>query len=149
MKSCVLAYSGGLDTSVILGWLQDQGYEVHAVYVDLGQPGEDREATLKKARDCGAVSARIVDVREELCRDFAFPVLAWQAKYEQIYLLGTSIARPLISKVCLEVAREVGCDRVCSRCHGQGKRPMSIPIGGRGPESVRRNDRALADQSVS
>ena len=73
MPSCVLAYSGGLDTSVILGWLQDEGYEVHAVYVDLGQPCEDRDAILKKAHDCGAASARIVDAREELCRDFAFP----------------------------------------------------------------------------
>ena len=99
MKSCVLAYSGGLDTSVILGWLQDQGYEVHAVYVDLGQPCEDRDAIMEKARNGGAVSSRIIDAREEMCRDFAFPVLAWQAKYEQIYLLGTSIARPLISKV--------------------------------------------------
>tara|TARA_R110002049_G_scaffold2750_9_gene22337 strand:- start:4215 stop:5429 length:1215 start_codon:yes stop_codon:yes gene_type:complete len=120
MKSCVLAYSGGLDTSVILGWLQDQGYDVHAVYVDLGQPCEDREATMKKARDCGAVSARVVDVREELCRDFAFPVLAWQAKYEQIYLLGTSIARPLISKVCLEVAREVGATAYAHGATGKG-----------------------------
>jgi len=104
MPSCVLAYSGGLDTSVILGWLQDEGYDVHAVYVDLGQPCEDREATLEKARKCGAKSSRIVDAREELCRDFAFPVLQWQAKYEGVYLLGTSIARPLISKVFLEVA---------------------------------------------
>ncbi|MCE2727387.1 MAG: argininosuccinate synthase [Planctomycetaceae bacterium] len=72
-KRCVLAYSGGLDTSVILGWLIEQGYEVVAVYVDLGQPCEDREAILKKARDCGAAKALIVDVREELCRDLAFP----------------------------------------------------------------------------
>ncbi|TWU26409.1 Argininosuccinate synthase [Novipirellula galeiformis] len=120
MKSCVLAYSGGLDTSVILGWLQDQGYEVHAVYVDLGQPGEDREATMQKARDCGAKSARVVDVREELCRDFAFPVLGWQAKYEQVYLLGTSIARPLISKVCIEVAHEVGATAYAHGATGKG-----------------------------
>ncbi len=120
MKSCVLAYSGGLDTSVILGWLQDQGYEVHAVYVDLGQPGEDRDATMQKARDCGAISSRVIDVREELCRDFAFPVLAWQAKYEQIYLLGTSIARPLISKVCLQVAREVGAVAYAHGATGKG-----------------------------
>ena len=119
-QSCVLAYSGGLDTSVILGWLQDQGYDVHAVYVDLGQPGEDREATMQKARDCGAASARVIDVREELCRDFAFPVLAWQAKYEQIYLLGTSIARPLISKVCLQVAREVGAVAYAHGATGKG-----------------------------
>ncbi len=120
MSSCVLAYSGGLDTSVILGWLQDEGYEVHCVYVDLGQPCEDREAILKKARDCGAASARIVDAREELCRDFAFPVLSWQAKYEGIYLLGTSIARPLISKVCLQVAREVGAKAFAHGATGKG-----------------------------
>ena len=120
MKSCVLAYSGGLDTSVILGWLQDQGYEVHAVYVDLGQPCEDREAIMKKARNCGAASAQLIDVREELCRDFAFPVLAWQAKYEQIYLLGTSIARPLISKVCLQIARDVGAVAYAHGATGKG-----------------------------
>ncbi len=120
MPSCVLAYSGGLDTSVILGWLQDEGYDVHCVYVDLGQPCEDRQAILNKAQACGAKSARIVDAREELCRDFAFPVLQWQAKYEGIYLLGTSIARPLISKVCLQVAREVGADAYAHGATGKG-----------------------------
>ncbi len=120
MPSCVLAYSGGLDTSVILGWLQDEGYTVHCVYVDLGQPCEDREAILEKARRNGAASARIVDVQEELCRDFAFPVMQWNAKYESIYLLGTSIARPLISKVCLEVAREVGADAYAHGATGKG-----------------------------
>jgi argininosuccinate synthase len=120
MPSCVLAYSGGLDTSVILGWLIEEGYDVHAVYVDLGQPCEDREATLKKAKDCGAKTSRIVDAQEELCRDFAFPVLQWQAKYEGVYLLGTSIARPLISKVCLQVAREVGADAYAHGATGKG-----------------------------
>jgi argininosuccinate synthase len=119
-KSCVLAYSGGLDTSVILVWLQEQGYDVHAVYVDLGQPCEDRQAILDKAKKCGATSAQIVDVREELCRDFAFPVLAWRAKYEGIYLLGTSIARPLISKVCLQVARDVGATAYAHGATGKG-----------------------------
>ena len=120
MPSCVLAYSGGLDTSVILGWLQDEGYDVHCVYVDLGQPCEDRAAILTKATDLGAESARIIYVQEELCRDFAFPVLQWQAKYEGIYLLGTSIARPLISKVCLQVAREVGADAYAHGATGKG-----------------------------
>lgn len=120
MPSCVLAYSGGLDTSVILGWLQDEGYDVHAVYVDLGQPCEDREAIMDKARSIGAKSAKIIDAREELCRDFAFPVLQWQAKYEAIYLLGTSIARPLISKCCLQVAREVGADAYAHGATGKG-----------------------------
>ncbi|NLX96066.1 MAG: argininosuccinate synthase [Rhodopirellula sp.] len=120
MPSCVLAYSGGLDTSVILGWLMEEGYEVHGVYVDLGQPCEDREAILQKARDIGAKSAQIVDAREELCRDFAFPVLQWQAKYEGMYLLGTSIARPLISKRCLQIAREVGADAYAHGATGKG-----------------------------
>ena len=120
MANCVLAYSGGLDTSVILGWLMDEGYDVHAVYVDLGQPCEDREAILQKARNIGARSARIVDARQELCRDFAFPVLQWDAKYEGMYLLGTSIARPLISKVCLQVAREVGADTYAHGATGKG-----------------------------
>ncbi|HUY31511.1 MAG TPA: argininosuccinate synthase [Pirellulales bacterium] len=120
MPSCILAYSGGLDTSVILGWLQDEGYECHAVYVDLGQPCEDRQAILDKAKRCGAKSARIVDAQEELCRDFAFPVLQWQAKYECVYLLGTSIARPLIAKACLQVGREVGADAFAHGATGKG-----------------------------
>ena len=119
-ESVVLAYSGGLDTSVILCWLQDEGYDVHAVYVDLGQPCEDREAILKKAHDCGAKSARIVDAREELCRDFAFPVVQWQARYELSYLLGTSIARPLISKICLQAARDVGATAYVHGATGKG-----------------------------
>lgn len=120
MPSCVLAYSGGLDTSVILGWLKDQGYDIHAVYVDLGQPCEDREEILEKAKRVGAASARLIDAQEELCRDFAFPVLQWQAKYELIYLLGTSIARPLITKVCLQVAREVGANAYAHGATGKG-----------------------------
>ena len=120
MPSCVLAYSGGLDTSVILGWLMDEGYDVHAVYVDLGQPCEDRQAIMDKAKDIGAASAQIIDVQEELCRDFAFPVLQFQAKYEGPYLLGTSIARPLISKVCLQIARDVGADAYAHGATGKG-----------------------------
>ena len=148
MPSCVLAYSGGLDTSVILGWLLDQGYQVHCLYVDLGQPCEDREAILEKARETGAATARIVDVREELCRDFAFPVLAWQAKYESIYLLGTSIARPLITKKCLEVAREVRRRRVRPRGDRQGQRPVPFPAGRRRPGARHPGDRPLAHRRV-
>jgi argininosuccinate synthase len=120
MPSCVLAYSGGLDTSVILGWLQDKGYDVHCVYVDLGQPCEDREEIMKKANDQGAASAQIIDVQEELCKEYAFPVLQWQAKYEGLYLLGTSIARPLISKICLQVARDVGAEAYAHGATGKG-----------------------------
>jgi len=119
-KSVVLAYSGGLDTSVLVGWLQDEGYDVHCLYVDLGQPCEDRDAIMKKARDIGAKSAELVDVREELCRDFAFPVLQWQARYENIYLMGTSIARPLIAKACLQRGREVGAEAFVHGATGKG-----------------------------
>jgi len=98
----------------------EQGYDVHAVYVDLGQPCEDQQAILDKAKNIGARSARIVDAKEELCRAFAVPVLQWQAKYEAIYLLGTSIARPLISKKCLQVAREVGADAYAHGATGKG-----------------------------
>src|SRR5947209_3613192 len=128
MPSCVLAYSGGLDTSVILGWLQEEGYEVHAVYVDLGQPCEDRQAILNKAKTCGAASARIVDAQEELCRDFAFPVMQWQAKYEGVYLLGTSIARPLISKMCLQVAHEVGATVYAHGATGKGNDQLRFQL---------------------
>ena len=120
MPSCVLAYSGGLDTSVILCWLQEQGYDCHAVYVDLGQPCEDRQAILQKAKDCGAKSSRIVDVQEELCRDFAFPIMQFQAKYEGWYLLGTSIARPLIAKECVKICREVGAEAFAHGATGKG-----------------------------
>lgn len=119
-KKCVLAYSGGLDTSVILGWLIEEGFDVVAVYVDLGQPCEDRKAILEKARTCGAVEAMIVDVREELCRDLAFPVMQWQARYEGTYLLGTSIARPLISKICVEIAHREGCTVFAHGATGKG-----------------------------
>ncbi|MDO5552960.1 MAG: argininosuccinate synthase [Planctomycetia bacterium] len=119
-KKAVLAYSGGLDTSVILGWLMDKGYEVHAVYIDLGQPCEDRLAIRKKAEDIGAASVRFIDVQEEVCRDFAFPMLQWQAKYEAVYLLGTSIARPLISKKIVEVAHEVGATAFAHGATGKG-----------------------------
>ncbi len=119
-KKCVLAYSGGLDTSVILGWLIEEGYDVVAVYVDLGQPCEDRQATLEKARTCGAITSLIVDVREELCRDLAFPTMQWQARYEGTYLLGTSIARPLISKVCVEIAHREGCTVFAHGATGKG-----------------------------
>jgi len=119
-ESVVLAYSGGLDTSVLVGWLIDQGYEVHCLYVDLGQPGEDIPAILQKALQIGAKTSIAVDVQNELCRDFAFPVLQWQAKYENIYLLGTSIARPLIAKVALQRAREVGASGFVHGATGKG-----------------------------
>jgi len=124
----------------------DEGYDVHAVYVDLGQPCEDREAILKKARDIGAASARIVDAQEELCRDFAFPVLQWQAKYEGIYLLGTSIARPLISKKCLQVAREVGADAYAHGATGKGNDQCRFQLAA---EALEPNVRVIAPWRIA
>jgi argininosuccinate synthase len=119
----------------------DEGYDVHAVYVDLGQPCEDREAILQKARNIGARSARIVDAQEELCRDFAFPVMQWQAKYEGMYLLGTSIARPLIAKVCLQVAREVGADAFIHGATGKGNDQCRFQLAA---EALEPNVRVIA-----
>ncbi len=145
-ERCVLAYSGGLDTSVILGWLRDQNFEVHAVYVDLGQPCEDRQAILDKARFVGAESARIVDAREELCRDFAFPVMQWQAKYEGTYLLGTAIARPLIAKACLHVAREVGAQVYAHGATGKGNDQCRFQLTA---EALESNMRVLAPWRIA
>jgi argininosuccinate synthase len=119
-KSAVLAYSGGLDTSVIVGWLLDEGWDVHCLYVDLGQPCEDPGAILQKALNIGAASAESVDARDELCRDFAFPIMQWQARYENTYLLGTSIARPLIAKACLQRARAAGATAFAHGATGKG-----------------------------
>ena len=120
VKKGVLAYSGGLDTSVILGWLIEEGYDVHAVYVDLGQPCEDRQAILQKAKQTGASKSYIVDLKEEFTRDFVFPMFRANAIYEGRYFLGTSIARPLIAKAQMEIARKEGADAVSHGATGKG-----------------------------
>ena len=93
-------------------------------------------------------SRRIVDAQEELCRDFAFPVLQWQAKYEGMYLLGTSIARPLISKVCLQVAREVGADAYAHGATGKGNDQCRFQFAAEALEPGRQGHRSLADRKV-
>ena len=109
-KKVVLAYSGGLDTSIILKWLQTEyGCEVVTFTADLGQ-GEELEPARKKAELMGASEIFIEDIREEFVRDFVFPMFRANAVYEGLYLLGTSIARPLISKRLVEIAEEVGAD---------------------------------------
>lgn len=121
MANVVLAYSGGLDTSVIVKYLiEEEKHTVHAVYVDVGQPCEDIAEVERKARNCGAASFHNVDKKEELCRDYAFPTLMWDAKYESVYLMGTSIARPVIAKGCLEVAARVGADHFAHGATGKG-----------------------------
>ncbi len=106
VKKVVLAYSGGLDTSIILKWLQTElGAEVVTFTADLGQ-GEELEPARKKAEMLGIKEIFIEDVREEFVRDFVFPMFRANAVYEGVYLLGTSIARPLISKHLIEIAKK-------------------------------------------
>ncbi|MBW4331266.1 argininosuccinate synthase [Stakelama sp. CBK3Z-3] len=122
IKKVVLAYSGGLDTSVILKWLQTEyGCEVVTFTADLGQ-GEELEPARKKAELAGVKPEHIYidDLREEFVRDFIFPMMRANALYEGLYLLGTSIARPLISKRLIEIAEEVGADAVAHGATGKG-----------------------------
>jgi len=120
VKKVVLAYSGGLDTSVILRWLQDTyRCEVVTFTADLGQ-GEDLEPARQKAKLLGIKEIFVDDVREEFVRDFVFPMFRANALYEGKYLLGTSIARPLIAKRQIEIARQVGADAVAHGATGKG-----------------------------
>ncbi|MEM9436631.1 MAG: argininosuccinate synthase [Pseudomonadota bacterium] len=119
-KKVVLAYSGGLDTSIILKWLQTEyRCEVVTFTADLGQ-GEELEPARKKAEMMGATSIYIEDLREEFVRDFVFPMFRANALYEGLYLLGTSIARPLISKRLVEIAAAEGADAVAHGATGKG-----------------------------
>ncbi|ABD52984.1 argininosuccinate synthase [Jannaschia sp. CCS1] len=119
-KKVVLAYSGGLDTSIILKWLQTEyGCEVVTFTADLGQ-GEELEPARKKAEMMGAAGIYVEDLREEFVRDFVFPMFRANALYEGLYLLGTSIARPLISKRLVEIAEETGADAVSHGATGKG-----------------------------
>jgi argininosuccinate synthase len=121
VKKVVLAYSGGLDTSIILKWLQTElGAEVVTFTADLGQGDEDLEPARRKAEMLGAKEIYIEDVREEFVRDFVFPMFRANAQYEGLYLLGTSIARPLIAKRLIEIARETGADAVSHGSTGKG-----------------------------
>jgi argininosuccinate synthase len=120
IKKIVLAYSGGLDTSIILKWLQDTyGCEVVTFTADLGQ-GEELEPARQKAEMLGIKEIFIEDLREEFVRDYVFPMFRANAVYEGIYLLGTSIARPLISKRQVEIAATTGADAVCHGATGKG-----------------------------
>jgi argininosuccinate synthase len=122
VKKVVLAYSGGLDTSIILKWLQETyGCEVVTFTADLGQ-GEELEPARRKALMLGIKPENIFiqDLREEFVRDYVFPMFRANALYEGVYLLGTSIARPLIAKAQIEIARATGADAVCHGATGKG-----------------------------
>ena len=131
IKKVVLAYSGGLDTSIILKWLQETyGCEVVTFTADLGQ-GEELEPARKKAEMMGIKPEHIFieDLREEFVRDYVFPMIRGNALYEGVYLLGTSIARPLIAKRQIEIARETGADAVCHGATGKGNDQVRFELG--------------------
>ena len=129
VKKVVLAYSGGLDTSVILRWLQDTyNCEVVTFTADLGQ-GEELEPARHKAELMGVKEIYIEDLREEFVRDFVFPMFRANAVYEGVYLLGTSIARPLIAKRQIEIAAETGADAVSHGATGKGNDQVRFELG--------------------
>jgi argininosuccinate synthase len=131
IKRVVLAYSGGLDTSVIVKWLQvNYGCEVVTFTADLGQ-GEEIEPARAKARLAGVKEEHIFieDVREEFCRDYIFPMMRANALYEGLYLLGTSIARPLIAKKQIEIAAKVNADAVSHGATGKGNDQVRFELG--------------------
>lgn len=120
VKKAVLAYSGGLDTSIIISWLKENyGCEVIAMCADVGQ-GDEIEPLREKAIKSGASKIYICDLKEEFVRDFVFPTLKAHAIYEGRYLLGTSFARPLIAKSLVKIAEEEGADAVAHGCTGKG-----------------------------
>jgi argininosuccinate synthase len=129
VKKVVLAYSGGLDTSVILKWLQENyGCEVVTFTADIGQ-GEEVEPARAKAKQMGVKEIYIDDLREEFVRDFVFPMFRANALYEGEYLLGTSIARPLIAKRQIEIANQVGADAVSHGATGKGNDQVRFELG--------------------
>src|SRR6056297_2754000 len=128
VKKAVLAYSGGLDTSIILKWLvEEYGCEVVAFSADLGQ-GEELDHLPERARDTGACACHVLDLKEEFVRDFVFPMFRANAIYEGRYFLGTSIARPLISKAQMEIAAQEGAAAVSHGATGKGNDQVRFEI---------------------
>ena len=119
-KKLVLAYSGGLDTSIITAWLVQEGFEVICLLIDLGQEVENIEELRQKALSCGAKKAITLDLKEEFIKNYVFPALKWNAKYENEYLLGTSVARPLIAKAQVDIAEKEGAQWLSHGATGKG-----------------------------
>jgi argininosuccinate synthase len=123
----LLLYSGGLDTSVMLKWIQDQyDAEVVALTVNLGQPGEDYDVVRGKALRLGALECHVVDAREEFARDYVAPAIKANAVYGLGYPLFTALGRPLIAKLAVQYARETGCDTIAHGCTGKGNDQVRI-----------------------
>src|SRR6266540_1269737 len=123
----LLLYSGGLDTSVMLKWIQDEyEAEVVALTVNLGQPGEDYDVVKGKALQLGALDCHVVDAREEFARDYVLPAIKANALYGGGYPLFTALGRPLIGRLAVEAAREHGCDTIAHGCTGKGNDQVRI-----------------------
>ena len=123
----LLLYSGGLDTSVMLKWIQDEyDAEVATLTVNLGQPGEDYGVVEGKARDLGAVDTFVVDARDEFAREYVLPSIKANGLYGGGYPLFTALGRPLIAKLAVEYARRVGCDTIAHGCTGKGNDQVRI-----------------------
>src|ERR671929_2041784 len=123
----LLLYSGGLDTSVMLKWIQDEyDAEVVALTVNLGQPGEDFDVVRGKALDLGALECYVVDAREEFANDYVLPAIKANALYGGGYPLFTALGRPLIARLAVETARAAGCDTIAHGCTGKGNDQVRI-----------------------
>jgi argininosuccinate synthase len=123
----LLLYSGGLDTSVMLKWIQDRyEAEIVALTVNLGQPGEDYDVVVGKARDLGALDAIVVDARGEFATEYVLPAIKANAVYGDAYPLFTALGRPLIAKLAVEHARSTGCDTIAHGCTGKGNDQVRI-----------------------
>jgi argininosuccinate synthase len=133
----LLLYSGGLDTSVMLRWIQDSyGAEIVALTVNLGQPDDDYDVIVGKARDLGAVDAIVVDAREEFASEYVLRAIKANAIYGDAYPLFTALGRPLIAKLAVEHARRTGCDTIAHGCTGKGNDQVRIEaaVAALGPE---------------
>ena len=128
-KKIVLAYSGGLDTSIIIPWLKERGYEVHCLAGDVGQGAEELEGLEEKAAATGAASCKVADLKETFVSEMIWPALKALAVYEGRYLLGTSLVRPILARAQVEYAQEVGAKAVAHGCTGKGNDQVRFEIG--------------------
>ena len=145
-EKVVLAYSGGLDTTAIIPWLKENfDYEVVCVCVDCGQ-AEELDGLEERALACGASKLYIENVIDEFCDEYVVPCVQAGAVYENKYLLGTSMARPLIAKKLVEVARKRGRNRHLPRRYRQGQRPDPLRIGDKGPGPGHQDHRCMEER---
>lgn len=128
-KKVVLAYSGGLDTSIIIPWLKERGYEVHCLAGDVGQGADELVGLEDKAAASGAASCKVADLRDGFVTEFIWPALKALAVYEGRYLLGTSLARPILARAQVEYAQEVGATAVAHGCTGKGNDQVRFELG--------------------